>query len=272
MKFSFSTLGCPQWLWTEIVSAAVDLGYDGIELRGGGDDLFVSEAKLFAPDHLPETLNALKRKNIKISCVSTDCRLHERDEKVLDEVRGYIALAAGLEAPYIRLLGDTYPAPSAPVDHERVTARLRALAPEAARASVCLLLESNGVFARTERLAATLAAVNHPAVGALWDVHHPFRFFGEVPQTSYTNLKPYVKHIHVKDSVGQEDGTVSYRLFGYGDVPFQAVFTCLQQGGYDGFISLEWTKRNDPGLEDAGIVFPQFIRAVRSLWALAEKG
>ena len=36
MKISFSTLGCPRWTWREITSAAVDLNYQGIEMRGIG--------------------------------------------------------------------------------------------------------------------------------------------------------------------------------------------------------------------------------------------
>ena len=38
MNLSFSTLGCPNWTWREIIAAAVDLRYNGIELRGIGED------------------------------------------------------------------------------------------------------------------------------------------------------------------------------------------------------------------------------------------
>lgn len=34
MKIAFPTLGCPDWNWEDIMVAAKDLGYDGIELRG----------------------------------------------------------------------------------------------------------------------------------------------------------------------------------------------------------------------------------------------
>ena len=40
MKLSFSTLGCPDFSWTDIYSMAKDLNFDGIEIRGLGDDIF----------------------------------------------------------------------------------------------------------------------------------------------------------------------------------------------------------------------------------------
>ena len=36
MKLSFSTLGCPEWSWNEILATAKDMGFDGIEIRGVG--------------------------------------------------------------------------------------------------------------------------------------------------------------------------------------------------------------------------------------------
>ena len=43
MKIAFSTLGCPDFDWPDIYSMAKDLGFDGIEMRGLGDDLFDCE-------------------------------------------------------------------------------------------------------------------------------------------------------------------------------------------------------------------------------------
>ena len=34
MKIAFSTLGCPDFDWSDIYSMAKDLGFDGIEIRG----------------------------------------------------------------------------------------------------------------------------------------------------------------------------------------------------------------------------------------------
>ena len=38
MKIAFSTLGCPDFDWTEIYTMAKDMVFDGIEIRGLGKD------------------------------------------------------------------------------------------------------------------------------------------------------------------------------------------------------------------------------------------
>ena len=40
MKLAFSTLGCPEFGWSDVYSMAKDLGFQGIEVRGLGDELF----------------------------------------------------------------------------------------------------------------------------------------------------------------------------------------------------------------------------------------
>lgn len=47
MKICFSTLGCPDWSWEEILAAAKDLGYDGIELRGLGNEIYARPSHFF---------------------------------------------------------------------------------------------------------------------------------------------------------------------------------------------------------------------------------
>lgn len=39
MKLAFSTVGCPDFQWSEIYSMAKDLGFDGIEVRGLGKEI-----------------------------------------------------------------------------------------------------------------------------------------------------------------------------------------------------------------------------------------
>ena len=61
MKLAFSTLGCPDFDWSDIYSLAKDFGFDGIELRGLGDQIFSIHAKPFQEDALPKTVEYLNR-------------------------------------------------------------------------------------------------------------------------------------------------------------------------------------------------------------------
>ena len=56
MKISFSTLGCPDYSWTDIYTMAKDLGYHGIEIRGLGNDILATRAKPFSEEQLPKTV------------------------------------------------------------------------------------------------------------------------------------------------------------------------------------------------------------------------
>ena len=45
MKIGFSTLSCPDWSWTDIYSMAKDFKFDGIEIRGLGNEIFSVKAQ-----------------------------------------------------------------------------------------------------------------------------------------------------------------------------------------------------------------------------------
>ena len=93
--------------------------------------------------------------------------------------------------------------------------------------------------------------------GVLWDVHHPYRFFDETPETTFQNLGSLVKHVHVKDSL-KINGEIKYKMMGYGDVPVMQAMDELKKSGYDGFVSLEWLKRWNHDLQEPGIVFAHY--------------
>ena len=143
------------------------------------------------------------------------------------------------------------------MDDEVVLRALKDVAPYAEEHGVILLVETNGVYADTARLRELLVRAESDSVGALWDMHHPYRFAGEKPETTVQNLGVYIKHIHIKDSV-MENGKVKYKIMGEGDLPIDAMIRALRSVNYEGYISLEWVKNTAPDLQSAGIVFPHF--------------
>ena len=260
IKLAFSTIGCPDFSFTEIISMAKDLGFQGIEIRGVKDSDSVLEAKRFRPDRIDSTIETLEKMRLAIPCLTTGCVLKDTAAWVetKKEILATIDLAKKLSAPYIRLLADRKAEVEGEVDDSIVTAALKEIAPYAEENGVTLLVETNGVYADTCRLRELLDTVASDAVAALWDMHHPYRFMGESAETTVQNLGAYIKHTHLKDSL-MESGNVVYQLMGEGDLPVAAFMNALNSIKYDGFVSLEWVKRYAPHLLEAGIVFPHFI-------------
>jgi fatty-acyl-CoA synthase len=249
---------------------AADLGFNGIEIRGLGDDIFACKAKPFSAD-IEKTKATLKRTGLEIPCLSSGCPLKYREKSAENraEIEQYVQLAAKLNTPYIRILADSEPHVTGEVDDEFIKAELHSLAEIAQKGGVVLLVETNGVYADTGRLRRLLDAVNSPYIAALWDMHHPYRYFGESGAESIENLGKYLKYVHTKDSL-MTDSKPVYKLMGEGDLPIPDMLRALDKSGYDGYISLEWVKRWAGNLEDAGIVFPHFARYMEP-WIIRKK-
>lgn len=267
MKISFSTLGCPRWSWQEIIATAHDLGYQGVEVRGVGKTISVPSVPDFGDDQIEKTMERLGALSLSIPCLDSDCCIHEKgnEAKVQAEAKAYIRLASKLGAPYVRLFAaDPVPQPTGPVDEGLVRDQAQLLADYAKPYGVTLLFETHGIWADSEKLARLMTLISSEGVGVLWDIHHPYRYMGEKPADTYQNLMPWLRHVHLKDSV-MEQGAVRYKLPGYGDIPLGECVSLLKEHDYAGFYSLEWVKRWDTTLEEPGIVFAHFINYIKSI-------
>ena len=169
MKLAFSTLGCPDFDWSDIYSMAKDFGFDGIEMRGLGNDIFSVHAQPFRPDQIDKTIARLNRMHLEIPCLSTGCVLKDEAcwESTREEIKEYIRLAEKLGAKYIRLLGDRNADQEGEVDDEVVLRALKDVVPYAEERGVILLVETNGVYADTARLRDLLVRAESDSVGAL---------------------------------------------------------------------------------------------------------
>ena len=271
MKLAFSTVGCPDYNWTEIYSMAKDLGFHGIEMRVTGGEYFSLHARPFKAENIESTLSDLKKRHLEIPCLSSNCSLKykEKTEENITKLMEYIELAYKLGTPYIRILADEHAKEEGEVDDNHVIEVLKKLMPFAEVKNVTLLVETNGVYADTSRLKNLLDSVPSDNIGALWDIHHPYRFKNEQPEETIRNLGAYVKYVHVKDSVMDGD-KVSYRLMGEGDIPFEKAWKSLESINYEGYISFEWVRNYAPDLENAGVVFPHFIHYMNQYISQAE--
>jgi len=72
MKIAFSTLGCPDFSWTDIYSMAKDFGFNGIEIRGLGKEIFAVKAQPFTESELPKTLKSFRNFVLKFRAFLRD--------------------------------------------------------------------------------------------------------------------------------------------------------------------------------------------------------
>ncbi|MCL1896950.1 MAG: sugar phosphate isomerase/epimerase, partial [Clostridiales bacterium] len=203
---------------------------------------------------------------LSIPCLSTSAFIYDKDrqEAAQMEMRDYINLAPLLDTPFIRVMADKEAAPGHEVDEAVVIENIRAISGLAEDKEVMILIESNGVYADSRRLAALMEKLDDPNVGVLWDIHHPFRYYDESPTDTFRRLRDWICYAHIKDSV-MEGGQVVHKMLGYGDVPLREALGLLQDAGYDGFLVLEWMNRWVADLEDPGVVFAHYPFAVKRL-------
>jgi fatty-acyl-CoA synthase len=257
MKLAFSTLGCPDWSWDEIITVAKDLGFDGVGVRGIGRELNVPDALVFDEKHIEVTKANLDRLGIEISCLVSGCNIFKDDHTVVENAKSWIDLAQKTGTSYVRLLADEAPQEKGAIDMQVVENNLLMLSDYAENKKVVLLVETNGVFADSNVMKKLMNQINRENVGVLWDSHHPYRYKNESFIETYEILSPWIKYIQVKDSI-MLDGKTKYKRFGQGDLPLESLVQMLCDNGYDGYMSLEWVKRWDNELEDAGIALPEY--------------
>lgn len=264
IKLAFSTLGCPEWTFEEIFSAAADLGFSGIEIRGVGREIYAPRIREFC-EELPGTRERLQRAGLEIPLFTSGANLSDPDPAgALCEAKEYVILCERARVPFVRVLGDQNPQPGPAAPLPVLAERFAEICDFARAHGVSVLAETNGVLADSDKMAELLKAVGADNLFVLWDVHHTCRYFHESPQKTVGTLGKAIRHVHLKDSA-LEDGKVRYKMMGAGDIPVAEAVSALSRIGYEGFYSLEWVKRWAADLTEAGIVFPQFVSYMRGL-------
>lgn len=266
MKLCFSTLGCPEWSFEDIVATACDLGYDGIELRGVKNELDGTRIPQLAPNEGAKTREWLKKKKLEIACLTSACYMNDKNiaEDTLFHAQAYVDTAFDSDIKNVRLLADYGPEQSGELDTPFIAGQIKRIADYAKPLGVTILVETNGYYANSERMVALMNAIDMENVGVLWDIHHPYRYFHETPEQTVGMLGDLVRHVHIKDS-SMENGKLKYKVVGAGDIPVKECVQRLLEIGYDGYFSLEWLKRWDLSLEEPGIAFASYISYMRSL-------
>lgn len=247
MNLSFSTRGWQDVSWEENLSTAQIMGFGGIELYNvhKAQDLTVRGGPLHK-FNTAATVRTLHEKGLKIPCMDTSCDISLPGSQ--EDILFVMETARDIQCPCVGV--------TAQFDQEdTVRENLAALQKKAAELGVCLLLKTSGIYADTARLRSLLDEFACDELGALWDIHHTYRDFGESGDTTIKNLGAYVRHVHLRDS----DDDNGYNLIGEGTLPVASMIRALSSVDYDGFISIEWKPEWMEDLTDREIIFPHFV-------------
>lgn len=257
MRLAFSTLACPDWRLQRVVAAAVEYGYDGVELR-------VLEGELLSPslpaDARRAVRSTLERSDVALCCVDTSFEIANPDAD-LREAYGFVDLAADLGGPMIRLFAGAPPGEAPEATARRTVERLAALAERGRRVGVTIAVETHDSFASGEVIAKTLR--NAPTdVGIVWDTLNTV-VAGELPEATFRLVADRLVHVHVKDG-GLLPDPERNELFGQGCVPFPTIVHMLASSGYGSWLSVEWEKFWQPSIPDADVALPAYAAGLRS--------
>lgn len=262
MKLCFSTLACPDWDFMKIVSTAKELGFSAIEISGLEGEMYAPSIWQYDKEKIQETRRYLRSIRLPIACLSSHCYLHEGSQ-YLEEAKEYIDLAHETNVPFVRLLGDRNPEPGERVDADIAKEFLKKLDEYASGSKVTPLLETNGIYANSLLVKNLFTDCSLKNCGVLWDIQHPYLYYREDGAYTVSNLKEYIKFVHIKDSV-VENHRVVYKPIGEGNLPIRACVKALKEIRYKGYYSLEWVKRWHPELSDATeilVKYKQYMNA-----------
>ncbi len=308
-KVSFSTLSCPDWSFQQIVEHGSAYGYDGVEIRllQRQTDLLVHPD--LQPSQLETRCRELSDAGFLIAGLASSVSFDSPDANVradqIETGRRYLDLARTLGAGFIRVFGDvlqptasgSVPLAQVSPDQRRTTIAqvaegLQTLGESAEPLGLDVLIETHGDYSNSGVVLETLEAVESPAVGVLWDTHHPWRFCDEKLPLTFDRLRRWVRSTHWKDSVVRPEATdrgtaqntaaqaahtlmtghqhADYVLFRGGEFPAAQCMWLLKNAAFDGWFCYEWEKMWHPELEPPELALPLFPSKIHELWTLIE--
>jgi sugar phosphate isomerase/epimerase len=265
---SFSTLGCPDWSFQQIIDFATAHGYKGIEIRGIQRELDLVKCNEFSnQQNKLATLSRMKEKGLQFVNLGASTNLHITDaaerQKNLDEAKRFIDLAQQINCPYIRVFPNNFSK-----DQDRnatmdiIIKTLLELGNYASGSNVSVLMETHGDLVKSEDVEKIMLSAEHAHTGLVWDITNMWAITKEPPVAVYEKLKKYIKHAHIKDAK-ITDGKIVYTLMGQGEVPIFEAIDALLKGGYKGYYSFEWEKLWHPEILEPEIALADYPKAMK---------
>ena len=241
MKYAFMSFSCPELSFDDMVAAAVEYGYDGLEPRTAANHAHGVELTSTA-----EERNTFKAKaadsGIALCCLALSSRYADPAtvRENMDDTLRYMELAADLGTPRLRVFGGRLgEGVSREEAIDNVSSAMSELVGPAADAGVTICVETHDDWCNPDHVAQIMTNVNHSALAVNWDVMHPVRHEGWTMDSAFERLQPWIQHAHFHDGANQQ-GRIQYMAMGTGDFDNKRALHLLMNDGFDGYMSGEW--------------------------------
>jgi sugar phosphate isomerase/epimerase len=241
---SFSTLGCPAIDWSGLCALGARFGIHSFELRALGGQLDL-------PGYLQATFGtpecwaaAVTAAGARICAFDTSLKLIGSDPGERAAMLAFLPWAEATGGALLRVFdgGDSSAglSPAAAdqalqtIDWWRNQRRQHGWRSD-------IMIETHDALITGARIAALQQQLEEP-LAILWDSHHTWKKGGEDPAATWQVIQPWVRHVHVKDSISTPSARhpFTYVLPGAGEFPLAATLRLLRTAGYSGVLSLEW--------------------------------
>lgn len=252
-KLTLSTLGCPELSLEQALALAERHRMAGLELRSlaGTLDLPRFLADTYGqPGVLAERLRSHA---VKVTALDSSYKLVGSTSADRTALLALVPWAEALGVPYIRIFDGALRTDGGGLAQAAATvAWWRELRARHAW-HTDLMVETHEALLTAGSVKTLLKAI--PGLAILWDSHHTWRLGGEDPLVTWSQLKPQIVHVHVKDSVSRPSAShpYSYVLPGTGEFPAAPILAALRKE-FSGTVSLEWERlwhRDLPPVEEA---------------------
>jgi sugar phosphate isomerase/epimerase len=252
LAWGFSTLGCAELSFPDICELLGEFGLCELEIRAvdGRTDL-----PQWAADKGWSPLRAtalLAQRKIQLRVAGSSFKLVGNDKKSRAEMLTFCQWADSWGAPYVRAFGGgAWGQPLKEADYDQAARTITWWQQEKKQHGwrIELLLETHDGFSASGPCRELFARLREP-IGIIWDSHHTWRLGGESPRESWSRLSPWIRHVHIKDSIAKPSARhpYTYVLPGDGEMPLGQIADLLTEHQFAGAISLEWERLWHPYL------------------------
>lgn len=253
LRWSFSSLGCPELTLAEISAVAQTRRVPRVELRaaGGRLDLPAYLDELY-PD--PAELRAwLKREQLEVIAFDSSAKLIDCKPEAKAELLEFARWSDALGVPNIRVFDGGTTRTELPEEELAEAASFLHWWEEQRVKNgwqVQLVIETHDSLCHTRPI-EQLNERHDGEVRILWDAHHTWKKGGEDPAKTWPAIKSLVHHIHFKDSISVPSARhpFTYVHLGEGEFPLKPFIAMLKNDGFAGPVSLEWERQWHPYLD-----------------------